>query len=87
IWVSPLSFSTLTDLRAVTSTNVTSDDIGNFARKYSDVGTQRRAFVIEKSVIFGLARVYHSNLGDGDIPTQIFQEMNKAREWLGLPPE
>jgi hypothetical protein len=79
----------LVDLRALTGMTVSSIDIGETERLFAERtrGVHRRlAIVVGSPVTLGFARAYqiqHSESGD---VTEIFNELDDARRWLGLAP-
>ncbi len=78
------TFHQLMDLRGCTL-KMTSDEAFTLAQKrIKQPLSAKLAIVAGES--FGVVRMFHGWAGN-DPDTSIFEDMDAAREWLGLPPE
>ena len=81
------SFSQLVDARSVTTFEMKAYTIKEFAQEHVFSASARRAIVMKYTPDFGLARmfqIYRELAGDTGV-IQIFDDMDKAIKWLGLP--
>lgn len=83
-------FGHLVDMREVTNFEPSSTEIR--IRAYRDRGSakldaSRIAIVASSDLVYALSRMYATLMEDASASVRAFKDMNKAREWLGLPPE
>ena len=86
-----MGFNQLIDLRKVTSFCVTTVGIEQLiAHERHRIGGNpcgRLAIVAPSNISFGTARMYQSLSSNKTFTIQVFRNMGKANEWLGLPCE
>jgi hypothetical protein len=82
------SMKELTDLRAVTELDVTTQGIAAMASYDHDnpntEGRHRLALVASESLVFGMARMYQMTTVESDSRVGVFRTMEDARAWLDL---
>jgi len=78
------SFRQLCDLRAVTKITTSADTLRFLAQSSIFQAGVRRAFVVDREVDFGLARLFqtYSECEGGTV--EVFRNMSEAETWLGL---
>lgn len=84
-------FGTLVDLSRVISLDMDFEALAALSDFYFSDAVPRMTgrlayYVPERDVIYGLTRQLHALLNDED-RIEVFTDMAKARDWLGLPPE
>jgi hypothetical protein len=80
------TFRQLCDLREVTKITTTADALRSLAQTNTFSPGSRRAFVVGRTVDFGLARMFQAYSEVEGQTVEVFREMNDALEWLGLAP-
>jgi len=84
-----IEFNQLIDLRKVTSFSVAKEGIEQLiAHERQCIGSKscgKMAIVAPADISFGTARMYQSLSSDEAFTIQVFRNMGKANEWLGLP--
>lgn len=79
------------DLRDVTAPDATTETLKRVADTFRDAERAakpvRIALVAAGDAAYGLARMYQAFRIDSPAEIQVFREMGKARDWLGLAPE
>ena len=84
-----IGLNQLIDLRKVTSFDITTKGIEELiAHERQCSGSQRcgkKAIVAPSDISFGTARMYQGLSFDKTFTIQVFHNMEKANEWLGLP--
>jgi hypothetical protein len=80
------SFSQLVDTRPVTTFEMNGYTIKRFAQEQVFSPGARRAIVATNTPDLGLARMFqiYRQLAGGTETTEIFSDMDRAQEWLGL---
>lgn len=81
------TFSQLVDAQPVTIFEMNGYSVKQFAQEQVFSPGARRAIVASNAPDLGLARMFqiYRQLAGGTETTEIFSDMDKAREWLGLP--
>jgi len=81
------AFSHLVDACAATTFEMNGYSIKQFAQKQVLADNARRAIVLSNSPDFGLARMFqiYREIAGGNEEIQIFQQIDPAIKWLGLP--
>jgi hypothetical protein len=78
----------LIDLRAVTNVSVSSAMLSESARCMLHAPEARRALVAPTDLLFGLSRMYQTNLGEvGSSQLGVFRDLQPALQWIGLSSE
>jgi hypothetical protein len=79
-------FNQLVDLRAVTSFDMTSEQVRMLARRMIFSLTSKRAFVAADPAIFGVARMWETftELSQNSLQIRVFYDLSSALQWLGL---
>jgi hypothetical protein len=78
----------LIDLRAVTRVSVSSAMLSESARWLLHAPEARRALVAPTDLLFGLWRMYQTNLGEvGSSQLGVFRDLQSALRWIGLSSE
>ena len=79
-------FNQIADLRAVTSVNMTYDQITLLARRMVFSFPSRRAFVVSNARVFGVGRMWETitELSNNLSQIQVFCDLPLALKWLGL---
>ncbi len=78
----------LVDLRAVTKVSVSSAILNQSARWLLHAPEARRALVAPTDLLFGLSRMYQTNLSEvGASQVGVFRELLPALQWIGLSSE
>lgn len=81
------AYRQLVDLTGITEVLVGTKMINDTARdQFFNPGT-RRAFAASSDATFGLARMFALRAELGGQTIQVFRDIAKAEEWLGLTPE
>ena len=80
-------FAELLDLREVTFTNLTFEELELLSRTIDPFSrAARRAIVASSDLMYGTSRMYQEARGaEGNV--QVFRTMKEARQWLGLADE
>ena len=77
----------LCDFREITNFEVSSDDVRNIANQDNVAATQNPditiAIVANRSVIYGMARMWQAFLDEVSFNNHVFRTMEEARAWLG----
>lgn len=79
-------FNQIVDCRDVSKAELTGEQVRDLAMRSGFNQTSRRAFVVSSDLQFGLSRMfgtYREVMHAGGI--EIFQSMDEALKWLGLP--
>ena len=75
----------LVDLREVTDVSLSPDTIHSSARWELHAAQARRAVVAPTDVLFGLARMYQSYVGEpAESQFRVFRTLAPALAWVGL---
>ncbi len=77
-------FRALTDMRDVTKFELTNSELRAIAERSPYDGTARRAVVVDRTVQYGMARMYQAFRDEDAATFKVFEDMAEAREWLGL---
>ena len=78
----------LVDLRGVTTVSVSSAMVSESARWLLHAPEARRALVAPTDLLFGLWRMYQTNLGEvGSSQLGVFRDLPPALRWIGLSSE
>lgn len=78
----------LIDLRGVTKVSVSSAMMSASAHWLIHAHEARRALVAPTDLLFGLARMYQTHLGEvGASQLGVFRELGPALDWIGLDDE
>lgn len=77
------TFHQLNDFTATTSTDLTGAKISWFAAHSVFSPTSRRAFVVDRPAIFGMARQFATYHGDRS-NVHVFYRWHEALKWLGI---
>lgn len=77
----------LTDFCSVSELNVTADGIRQMSEASFFAPTSRRAIVVDRDVLYGLARMYEILRDRGPEQISVFRSYPEALAWLGLPPD
>ena len=78
------TFRQLYDLREVTSSELSGDEMRAGAMMNPWNKGARRAFVCDQDVMFGLARMFEMLTDQGGDQIKVFREIPDALAWLGL---
>ena len=78
------SFRQIFDFRAVTNLEVTGAALRELAQSNPWKKRTRRAFVCDRDVLFGMARMFQLLTNGAPAEIQVFREMSEALAWLGL---
>lgn len=78
------TFIQLGDLREVTDFAVDSETIAQTAAGASFVPGTRRAMVANPGLGYGLARMFAAYSASAGQDIEVFEQVPRAREWLGL---
>lgn len=80
-------FNGLVDMRNST-VNSTPEEVRRIAElmtgQREKIGMSRSAVVVSKDVIFGMARMFQVFAEQSSIKTELFRDINEARQWLGI---
>lgn len=80
--------NTLWDLRGITHTAISFDDMKSFGRFLEPhqelIGDSRSAIVADSNLLYGLARM-HELLNETNLPAEnaVFRDVKEAEKWLG----
>jgi hypothetical protein len=77
-------FRQLADLRDVTDVQVAASTIREMARLNPFGAGARRAVVVTKDVVFGMARMYQILSDESSDELQIFRKVDDALQWLWI---
>ncbi len=76
-------FSQLLDFTGVTEIGFKVDDVRSLAERNVFSPRSRRAFIVNRDVLYGLARMYELlREGRGDDEIQVFRDRDEALAWL-----
>ncbi len=77
----------LCDFREITNLEVWSDDVRSIAKQDNVAATQNPditiAIVANRSVTYGMARMWQAYVNEASFNTHVFRTMEEARAWLG----
>ena len=77
----------LVDMRNST-VNSTPEEVKRIAELMTshreEIGISRSAVVVSKDAIFGMARMFQVFAEKSSIKTQLFRDIDEARQWLGI---
>jgi len=79
-------YSQLADFTEVTEVQVTAEDIRGLATGSPFRARARRALVVPRPVLFGLARMFQAITEGQDAEVRLFDNLAEASRWLGLSP-
>jgi len=79
-------FDQLVDLRAVTSFEMTSEQVRMLARRKIFSSSSKRAFVAGSPTAFGMSRMWEilTELSGNESHIRVFHDFSSALSWLGL---
>jgi hypothetical protein len=79
-------YDEISDLRAVTSIDMSMPQTRTLARRKIYSPKSRRAIVASDPAIFGMGRLWgaHAELAQ-DVQIQVFYDLSAALKWLGIP--
>jgi hypothetical protein len=82
-----LGYSRLVDARSVTSLEMNGYSVKKFAQEHAVARGGRRAIVMSSAPVRGLARMFqiYRELAGATEVTELFDDMDNALRWLGLP--
>ena len=80
------TFSQLLDFNAMIEAQISAAAIQRLAGAGFFAKGARRAIVVNSDVAFGLARMFQMHSDHSGEQIEIFRDLDKARQWLGLPP-
>jgi len=80
-------FSQLADIRGAADVAVSSSGIKDLAKLNPFGAGARRAVVVDRDVIFGMARMYQMMREPSTDEVEIFRDLDLALEWLGIAHE
>ena len=78
------SYNQLIDLRDVIEFAASAAEMQTISRYHVSNEKSRRAFVAEKDISFGMARMYEMLRDAAPDQITVFRDMAEARRWVGL---
>lgn len=78
------SFDQILDFRNVTEMPISGESVRQYVARSPWGDGARRAFVCDRDLVYGLARMFEMLSADRPEAVQVFRTLQEAEAWLGL---